>query len=326
VFFGLNRCSLVTVFEQEVVMRHPLAVLAAGVLLASTCAAFAQSGGRPALAKESADVPVSTLQTVPPPPRSISGPVPIGIEADVYCSGYVGEEAQVFPGQILSAEKEQNQTFFMLGDIVYLDIGARDGVQAGMEFTIVRPLQIVNTWGAADLPLQEREISDIHVDAVARAAVGTTSVLGRMYQTPGRVRVICAQEKSAIAEIVYSCMDTQIGDFVVPFEPIPVPVVRRTRVATLCDTPNGKALGHIVETKEGVTPVATDTIVFLDLGEADGLNPGDFLTVFRASRRAKGVRTILGEAAILTTRSRTSAAIITSTIDTMGVGDEVEIK
>ena len=39
----------------------------------------------------------------------------------------------------MSAEKEKNQTFFMQGDIVYLDIGERDGVAAGMEFTIVRP-------------------------------------------------------------------------------------------------------------------------------------------------------------------------------------------
>ena len=69
----------------------------------------------------------------------MSGPLPIGVEADVYCSGYLGETGEVFPGAIVSAEKEKNQTFFMLGDIVYIDIGERDGLEAGMEFTIVRP-------------------------------------------------------------------------------------------------------------------------------------------------------------------------------------------
>jgi hypothetical protein len=85
-------------------------------------------------------------------------------------------------------------------------------------------------------------------------------------------------------------------------------------------------IGHIVETRLSVTPVGTDSVVFLDLGEADGLNPGDFLTVYRPSVRAEGVRSILGEASILTTRARTSVAIITVMSDTMGVGDAVEVK
>jgi hypothetical protein len=105
-----------------------------------------------------------------------------------------------------------------------------------------------------------------------------------------------------------------------------VPLVRRTQVVTICDVPNGKVTGHIVETRDGVIPVGTDTTVFLDLGEADGLSPGDFLTVYRPSGRAEGVRTILGEASILTTKNRTSVAIITLMSDTIGIGDAVELK
>ncbi len=220
----------------------------------------------------------------------------------MYCSGFLGEPGEVFPGAIVSAEKEKNQSIFMQGDIVYIDIGEQDGVRAGMEFTIVRPQQLVNRWG-----------SDI-------------DVVGRIYLTPSRLRVICAQERSSIAEISYGCADTQIGDFILPFEPVPVPLVRRTQVATMCDAPNGKVIGHIVETGGAVTPVGTESIVYLDLGEADGLNPGDFLTVYRPSTRAEGVRTILGEASILTTRARTSVAIITLMSDTIYVGDAVELK
>jgi hypothetical protein len=293
-----------TVFEQEVVMRHPLAALTAGILLAATPVFQAADGTRPALTREGAPpaAPASLIEKVARAPRTVSGPLAIGVEADVYCSGYLGDEGEVFPGAIVSAEKEKNQTFFMLGDIVYLDIGERDGIAAGMEFTIVRPRQAVNKWGSV------------------------TEVVGRVFETPGRVRVICAQERSAIAEISYSCMDVQVGDYVMPFEPIPVPLVRRSQIATMCDTPNGKLIGHILETRLGETPIATDSVVYLDLGEADGLNPGDFLTVYRASGRAEGVRTILGEASILTTRSRTSVAIITLMTDGMGVGDSVEVK
>lgn len=283
-------------------MRHPLAALTAGILFAATSALQALDGTRPALTRQAAPAPAPMIEKVVKAPRTVSGPLPIGVETDVYCSGYLGEMGELFPGAVVSAEKEKNQTFFMLGDIVYLDIGERDGVAAGMEFTVVRPRQAVNKWGSV------------------------TDVVGRVYQTPGRVRVICAQERSAIAEISYSCMDVQVGDYVLPFEQIPVPLVRRTQLVTMCDTPNGKVIGHILETRLGETPVATDSVVYLDLGEADGLNPGDFLTVYRASGRAAGVRTILGEASILTTRSRTSVAIITIMSDGMGVGDSVELK
>jgi len=291
-----------TVFEQEVVMRHPLAALTAGILLAATPVVRAADESRAALARDSATVDASHLERVVSAPQSVSGPIPIGVEADVYCSGYLGEMNEVFPGAIASAEKEKSQTFFMKGDIVYLDIGEQDGVVVGMEFTIVRPRRVVNKWGS---------VSDF---------------IGRVYQTPGRVRVICAMERTSIAEISYSCTDAEIGDFVIPFEPVPVPLVRRTQVQTTCNVPNGKVTGHIVETRDGETPIGTDSAVFLDLGEADGLNPGDFFTVYRASGRAEGVRTILGEASILMTKNRTSLAIITLMSDTIGVGDAVELK
>jgi hypothetical protein len=283
-------------------MRHPLAALTAGILLAAMPVLRASDEPRAALSQGPAAANQSRLETIGSRPQVMTGPIPIGVEADVYCSGYLGETAEVFPGAIVSAEKEKSQTFFMQGDIVYIDIGERDGVQAGMEFTIVRPQQLVNKWH-----------SEIEV-------------VGRIYVTPGRVRVICAQERSSIAEISYGCFDTQVGDFIVPFEPVPVPLVRRTQVATMCDVPNGKVIGHIVENRGAVTPVASHSIVFLDLGEADGLNPGDFFTVYRPSGRAEGVRTVLGEASILTTRPRTSVAIITVMSDTIYVGDAVELK
>ena len=287
-------------------MRHRLAALSAGVLIAASLAARADDAPKaPALTvREGAApaVPQSRIEKVGRPPAPISGPLPVGAEVDVYCSGYLGDRDEAFVGRIVNAEKERNQSMFMVGDVLYIDIGAENGVQAGMEFTIVRPSRLVNSWGS------ERE------------------ALGRIYMTPGRVRVLCAMERSSITEIIYSCNEVEVGDFVVPFEPVPVPLVRRTRPATICDTPNGKPIGHVLDTRDAVIPVGTDTIVFLDLGEQNGLNPGDFLTVYHPSTQAQGVRTVLGEAAILTTRTRSSVAIITSMVDFIAVGDAVEIK
>jgi hypothetical protein len=275
-------------------MRHALAVLVLGASLSMPPGLEAASGPGPA--------PQAPIERVTYQKAAANAPLPIGIEADVYCSGWLGDPNEKFLGTVASAEKIDNQQSFLTGDIVYLDIGTADGVDAGQEFWVVRPGRTVYQWSSV------RE------------------ELGRIYETPGRVRVLCAQERSAIAEIVYGCAEVEVGDRLLAFEPIPIPLVRRTRLATLCDVPNGKALGHIVDSKDTVTPLGAGTIVYLDLGEEDGVSAGDFLTVFRVHVRVTSVRTILGEAAVLMTRAHTAVAILTLSNDVMGVGDEVELK
>jgi len=275
-------------------MRHALAVLVLGAALSMPSGLDAASG--PGLALQ-APIERATYQKA-----AANAPLPIGVEADVYCSGWLGGPNERFPGTIASAEKIDNQQAFLTGDIVYLDIGTADGVDAGQEYWVVRPSRSVLRWNSV------------------------RDELGRIYETPGRVRVMCAQERSAIAEIVYGCTEVEVGDRLLAFEPIPIPLVRRTRVATLCDAPNGKALGHIVDSKDTVTPLGAGTIVYLDLGEEDGVSAGDFLTVFRVAVRVTAVRTVLGEAAVLMTRAHSAVAILTLSNDVMGVGDEVELK
>jgi hypothetical protein len=287
-------------------MRQPLPVFLLAATLAGSGGAFAADGS--GAAQQNAPRAGAT---------SITSPLPIGVEADVYCTGWLGEPDAQFPATVFSAELINSKWGFFEGDVVYLSAGANQGFAAGQEYWIVRP---------------ERTVS--HVQSVL-------AVAGRVYLTPGRVRILCALENSSIAEIVLSCSDTNIGDSVLPFEPIPIPLVRRTAPLSSCDPETGKVSGHIVADFDTVTAIAKDSIIYLDLGEDDGLLPGDFLSVFRlpvedrSLRLIRGIRDLpaasevritLGEAAILTTRKKTSVAIITSMRDTMYVGDRVELK
>jgi hypothetical protein len=285
-------------------MRQPLPVL----LLAATLL----GSGAASAAGPSGDAPQAA-----PRAGALTPPLPIGVEADVYCTGWIEEPDAAFPATIFSAELINSKQGFFEGDVVYVSGGANQGFAAGQEFWIVRPGRIVHP---------------VH---------SVLDVVGRVYQTPGRIRILCAQENSSIAEIVLSCSDTNIGDAVLPFEAIPIPLVRRTAPLSSCDPTSGKVSGHIVADFDDVTAIATGSVVYLDRGEDDGLVPGDFLSVFRLpteDRRLqtilghgdtaaeREVRTMLGEAAILTTRKKTSVAIITTMRDTMYVGDRVELK
>ena len=256
-----------------------------------------------AFSPQSGETPIGKIETLSATPSVSVGPIPIGVEADVYCTGWLGEFEEPFTGRIASAEAMDNQKSFVQGDIVYLNIGAKSGVNAGQEYWICRPDRLVQKW---DDPATD---------------------IGRVYRTPGRLRVICTQEEASIAEIVLSCSDIELGDQLLPFEPVPIPLARRTRPTTSCDAPNGKVEGHIVEVKDYATPAATDSVVFLDLGERDGLSAGDFMTVYRPrNAQSTFVRTILGEVSILATKSHSSIAIVTMTVDSMHAGDWVELK
>ncbi len=229
-------------------------------------------------------------------------PFPVGWEDDVYCAGWIGAEDEPVTGRIAAAEYEDSRHMFGVGDIVYSDVGAREGLRAGQEFQVIRPGHSVYRVGSY------------------------TDTLGRFYHTPARLKVVCVQETTAILEITESCEPSIIGDLLIPFEPIPIPLVRASAPFTQCDAPSGKVTGHIVEVKDRATPVGTDSVVFLDLGEEDGLYPGDFLTVFRARNDSGTIRTLLGEAAVLWTKGRTCVAKVTSMVDYMGAGDLVEMK
>ena len=243
------------------------------------------------------------FRSAPVERSSKAAPFPVGWEDDVYCAGWIGSDEEPATGRIVAAEYEDSRTMYAMGDIVYADAGSADGLVAGQEFQVIRPAHVIYKLDSA-------------IDRI-----------GRFYDTPGRVKVVCVQEKTSILEFVESCSPSQIGDLLVPFEPIPIPLVRASAPYTQCDAPSGKTTGRIIETKDRAVPIGTDTVVYLDLGEADGIFPGDFLTVWRPRAEASlGLRTLLGEVSVLFTKERTAVAKVTSMIDTMGVGDFVELK
>jgi hypothetical protein len=292
-------------------MRQPLAVFVLGCVLAA--------GGSLSAAGPDPQTQ-SRLEKGPSNQQVVSAPLPIGIEFDVYCTGWLQDEPDQFPATIVSAELVDSKDSFFQGDIVYLGAGSTSGLAAGQEFWIVRPSRTVYRWGSV------------------------TDAVGHIDETPGRLRILCAQEETAIAEIVLSCSDIRVGDAVVPFEPIPITLIRRTAPLTSCDPVTGKVTGYIVDTYDHATPIAGTSVVYLDIGEVDGVVPGDFFAVYRYPTNVTtqvvmgevapgprtssydSIRTMLGEAAILTTRKTTSVAIITSMRDTMYIGDRIEMK
>ena len=254
-------------------------------------------------------------------------PVALGVESDIYCSGYVGDLDEHFPYTIVGSEYDVLEPRLGLGgggsfashgafgavgtakvglstgDIVYLSGGRSSGLTAGSLFTVVQPSQPI--------------VHPVYGD-----------VFGRYYRYLGRLRVLSVQEETAIAEIVHSCDPITLGAELQPFQPEPVPLGRAgvlrpinfpTEVEKLAEAPT------ILLSRDDIVSLGTDHVVYIDRGAQDEVTPGDIYTIYRINRPGLPP-VVLGELAVLSVHPRSSVAKIIKSRYEIFAGDRLDRK
>jgi hypothetical protein len=257
--------------------------------------------------------------------RSVDAPRALGSESDLYCSGYIADPGRTFPRRVIGSEfqnlgptlttsrdtRRKSETLqaptakvgLTVGDIVYLDGGAAEGLLPGMTFTAVEAGELVTH------PITGQE-------------------MGRFYSYLGRVLVLSVQESAAIAEISASCNPIPIGSFLEPFEAQPIPLRRRTPLRGVNDPVSRAALDAaptIVYSQNDVVSLAQHSVVHIDRGESDNVTPGDIFTIYRLGA-AGAPPMVLGELAVLAVHERSALARILEARYTIYVGDLLDRK
>jgi|RhiMetdeSRZDD1v2_1073273.scaffolds.fasta_scaffold00942_16 hypothetical protein len=255
------------------------------------------------------------------PQTTEAAPQPFGYESEVHCFGYIGYPNEPFVASVIGAENSAEQTDFTDGDLLYLDAGADRGIKPGDEFWLITP-----------------------GDEVIHPVSGQD--MGRFYEQRGRVRVLCIEGRTATVQVTSACTDIPMGSFLKPYEPVPIPLGRRLPACAACDPPSGKVNGSIVFTRDGVVAIGADTDVLIDLGVAEGVQPGDQFAIYRhATGTDYGLnpqgaywvytpppagmeipRTYLGDLAILYVGDRWAMGRVIDSKKLIGVGDQVELK
>ena len=237
-------------------------------------------------------------------------PRTLGSSADVYCFADLVQDDSIYPFTINSAERMDFQDSFSEGDVVYIDGGINQGVAAGDRFFVlnrIRPLKRL-----FDKPKMGR--------------IYTEETIGIVYSKIGQIKILCAQEDTAIAEITYACDPIDIGNVLQPFRPIPVPLVVDPDPSDRCDVPNGLPIGRVIYTRDDQLEIGGGWLVFIDLGATDGVYPGQFATIYRDNPVSGMPRLVLGELGVLTVEETYSTAIITGGGASVFIGDMVELK
>ncbi len=253
------------------------------------------------------------------------GPVPLGYEADIYCTGYIGADNEQFAYRIASSEYEfltptldpgKNSTIegihgkastekygLGLGDIIYIDGGRADGLSPGELLTAVQSDEKV-----------------FHPDG--------RRLLGRLYQYLGRIRVLSSQDETSIAEIVQLCTPIPIGTALKIFEPEPVPLRKLTPIRPVnfpVAAEDLEGAPSIVIAWDKLLSLGAGYLVFIDHGNQEDMAPGDIFTIYRRGRRGFPP-TVLGELAVLSVFEETALARILRSRYTVFVGDALSLK
>ncbi len=248
------------------------------------------------------------------------GPIPLGYESDLYCSGYIGEDGESFPYRISGTELDftspsldafrereiigtygsvqSEKVGLSVGDIAYIDAGRADGLSAGDLLVAVEPA------GLVDHPKTQERV-------------------GRFFEYNGRVRILAAQETTSIAEVVLACDMVRVGSGLKRFAPEPVPLRRLTPVRPINYPESAEAVetgASIIYSKDTTISLSSGHLIYIDRGEAHDVAPGDVFTVYRRTK-AGLPPIVLGEVAVLSTKQSTSLARILSSRYTVYIGD-----
>jgi hypothetical protein len=215
-------------------------------------------------------------------------------EITIQCAGYLREEADD-DFRIFGSEEDGHKDGIATGDVVYLNRGSEDGVSPGDSFYLQREVDF--TWG----------------------------IDGSYVRRSGWLRILAVQEETAMAEIVQACLDINLGDYLTPFEPIPVPLLPLEPVPTRLTPETGRMRGKIEASLDDLATLGQGYLVSIDLGQEDGVVPGNIFTIFRYLYDG-APRKVLGTLAILTVQREHSTARIMESKDYILTGDLVELK
>lgn len=218
--------------------------------------------------------------------------------------------------------------------------------------TFVTPRELAES-GAISAAFDEKKMLSIEDRAYARFDGTTDAQLGETYvvykteraihhpetkelfgyqsSVLGAAKVVAVDERAVTVVITHAFDPIERGAMLGPWsEKTYRPVPRRA---------NRQALdGRIIATQaEVVTMVGENHVVFVDRGEADGVEPGNLFTVVRAgdpygrdpqaaSWDARLPKEDVGQLLVIDVKERASAALVMKSLQELVIGDRVELR
>lgn len=234
--------------------------------------------------------------------------IPAGDRKDLECSTYIfptDDDDYDLPFTMLVVGGEiKGKISYATDDIVYVNKGREDGLKAGDEFSIRREKHVVRE-------PEDKDVIGVAIDQI------------------GKLRVIAVQDKGSTALITFSCDAVLIGDFLVPYEQEPIPLITELPPFDRWAEFSKEGFGYIVDTEDKVLTLGKGSITNVNLGILDNVAPGDIFVIYRPNHANDEDEDILlpdiylGQGVALKSSENTTVMKVIQGVDIIRLGDRV---
>lgn len=206
---------------------------------------------------------------------------------------------RVFGGEL------EDKYLFNEGDVVYINQGSNSGIKAGDIFYCNRRL---------------RDVEHPETGKYVGAAVDQT----------GRLKIVATQAQNATALVMGTCYDVQRGDFLLPYNQEPIPLITEIPDGDRFADFNKEGYGHILYSEDGLGAFGKGWVGSADFGtETTNVAPGDLFVIYRPNPNSmprKGVflpDIYLGHGVALRTFGQSTIFKVIDGYQEMRVGDRI---
>lgn len=236
--------------------------------------------------------------------EAVTAALPIVARNLAYMGAYITDE-KIENGYIVESEPNKKE-HLISANTIYIDLGEVDGVQVGDLYTIFRMGKGIKS------PVNGQNY-------------------GKLVIVLGKLVVNKVDENSSQCEIVQSFDIIKNHDMIMPYTPIEIPY------DTELMTPESPVEGHLIAALKTNRVMQPFDIVYIDLGETQGISSGDYFEIIRKGKnvsdpgpkgKVKLPENKVGGLQVLTTRTETATCYITEICGKMDLkpGELIRLK
>jgi hypothetical protein len=226
--------------------------------------------------------PPSVIPPAPPPPRV--EPVP-DHDKDSVCGPAKPSATTASFGTIRSRRAAAGHGLYASGDELMIDGGKTTGLEVGLNLVARRAFHVT----------------------------GEPGVTGE--HTAGLVQIVAADERAAVAVVIYACDELMQGDWLAPFEPEPIRAPERAGM------PAYDRAARILLTDADQLIGAPRRLMVIDRGRDDGIHVGQRVTLFRERRPGGRGPAVIGDAVVVAVRLDSATIRVQHATDVIEMGD-----
>ena len=250
-------------------------------------------------------------------------------------AGYVGEEMDPV-GAVLGSRSPRSmggmisKDAMSILDIVYIDIGQEDDIEVGDRLIVYSQDKEVRHPLKKFLFTFDREVdlldNDYEGEYYSDAFAFRTDVAGNHIQVKGVIRVLETSTITSKAIVEQSFNSIKEDDLLVPF-----PDRRPPMIAANYIPPKKDINGYIISSRGNTLMFSMNDVVYLDIGEADGVDQGDRFEVYAypltIDEDEEDINPhVIGEIAIISIQEDTSSGVVMMSTEPLFPGQKVRSK